>query len=117
MYIFFYLGIFSLQYLSSNTHRTAFERNMSLSPDQIGLLPPAQQEQILNGPALQPPTGVISNFDNPANGNVLSYSTFGICVFVSVLAVLINTYARFFCIKRAMIEDCKLPKPYIIVCG
>ncbi|RYO83188.1 hypothetical protein DL762_006233 [Monosporascus cannonballus] len=43
-----------------------------MSLDQLHLLPPAQQEAILNGPALAPPPGVMSNFDDPPNNNTLA---------------------------------------------
>ncbi|RYP84725.1 hypothetical protein DL770_005177 [Monosporascus sp. CRB-9-2] len=40
-----------------------------MSLDQLHLLPPAQQEAILNGPAHAPPPGVIPNFEDPPNNN------------------------------------------------
>ncbi|RYP01506.1 hypothetical protein DL764_006201 [Monosporascus ibericus] len=42
-----------------------------MSLDQLHLLPPAQQEAILNGPAHAPPPGVTPNFEDPPNNNRL----------------------------------------------
>ncbi|RYP18288.1 hypothetical protein DL765_004008 [Monosporascus sp. GIB2] len=49
-----------------------------MSLDQLHLLPPAQQEAILNGPALAPPPGVMPNFDDPPNNNMFTLVVIGI---------------------------------------
>lgn len=80
--------------------------NMSL--DQISFLPPAEQERILNGPALQPPAGIVPNFENPPSGNTLCRAVLTICLIISSLAVVNRAYSRIFCLKRVEIEDCEM---------
>ncbi|KAI1142129.1 hypothetical protein F5Y05DRAFT_369788 [Hypoxylon sp. FL0543] len=43
-------------------------------------LPPDQQAQILNGPAMQPPPGLVPNFDNPPNNSALAQAVLGLCL-------------------------------------
>lgn len=78
-----------------------------MSLDQLHLLPLAQQEAILNGPAHAPPPGVIPNLDSPPNNNALAVFAASICLVVSTVAFLIGAYAKIFCTKKIHIEDCK----------
>ncbi|KAI1410736.1 hypothetical protein F5Y13DRAFT_192062 [Hypoxylon sp. FL1857] len=78
---------------------------MSLPLDQIGSLPPAKQQAILNGPALEPPDNVTPNFTNPPNRNGLGCAAVTICLVASSLGILIRVYGRFFCVRKVFIED------------
>lgn len=71
-------------------------------------LSPQQLETLLNGPAGQPPPGVIPNFDDPPNINGLVILTLTICLVFATLAVLMRTYTKLFLIRSWDYEDCKL---------
>ncbi|KAI0914583.1 hypothetical protein F4823DRAFT_636026 [Ustulina deusta] len=76
-----------------------------MSLDQLHSLPPAQQQAILNGPALAPPAGVVPNLDNPPNGNVLCL---GIITFLLILATstfILAVYVKLFYVKKLYLED------------
>ena len=68
---------------------------------------PAQKEKFLNGPALQPPPGVVPHFVNPPNRNGLCYSVLILSICVSTIVVFLRMWARIFCVKKFRIEDCK----------
>ncbi|KAF7585979.1 hypothetical protein BBP40_009751 [Aspergillus hancockii] len=76
---------------------------MSLS--NLHLLPPHEQQVIQDGPALQPPSGVGINFNNPPNRNVIPNSVIPICLTLATLAILIRAYARFFLLRRIDVDD------------
>ncbi|KAI6360552.1 hypothetical protein MCOR25_006715 [Pyricularia grisea] len=65
---------------------------MSGVNNPIPHLPKDQQEQILSGPALAPPNGTVSNFDNPSNENGLAIGVMSLCIAVSSLCLLIRGY-------------------------
>ncbi|OTA60262.1 hypothetical protein K449DRAFT_435351 [Hypoxylon sp. EC38] len=59
----------------------------------------------LEGPALEPPSGITANFENPPNHNVYAYVAFILCLsFVSVFALL-RFYARVFYLRKVHIAD------------
>ncbi|KAI8966136.1 hypothetical protein F5Y11DRAFT_310539 [Daldinia sp. FL1419] len=78
---------------------------MSLPLDQIGSLPKAEQEAILDGPALNPPPGIVPNFENPPNQNAIGYAATTICLVAAFLGILVRTYGRFFCVRKGLVED------------
>ncbi|KAI0398144.1 hypothetical protein F5Y17DRAFT_215620 [Xylariaceae sp. FL0594] len=78
---------------------------MSISLDQIRLLPPAQQEAILNGPALQPPPGMTVNFDHPLNGNLPTLVIESFFLAISAIAVALAVYTKLFLSKRIYFEN------------
>ncbi|KAI1455750.1 hypothetical protein F4805DRAFT_434734 [Annulohypoxylon moriforme] len=78
---------------------------MSLPLDQIGSLPPADQQAILDGPALEPPANVVPNFTNPPNSNTLAYVALAICLVASSIAIIVRTYGKFVCVKKGVVED------------
>lgn len=59
-------------------------------------------------PALQPPPGITSNFDNPYNIKPEINAALGVCLGVSTVLVWLRLYTRFFIIKCHGWEDCKL---------
>lgn len=79
--------------------------------EAIPSLPHDQQELLLDGPALAPPTGVDSNFDNPDNNNGLAYGVIAACVAVATLCLMIRGYARLVLFKKLKPEDCTLLCP------
>ncbi|KAI1384221.1 uncharacterized protein F4822DRAFT_434160 [Hypoxylon trugodes] len=59
----------------------------------------------LQGPALQPPSGITPNFDNPPNRNVYAYAALIFGISLSSIFGLLRVYARLFYIKRVHIAD------------
>ncbi|KAI0096132.1 hypothetical protein GGR51DRAFT_567477 [Nemania sp. FL0031] len=69
-------------------------------------LPPNQTvASLLEGPALQPPPGVVPNFDHPWNLNTVGEVTNALCLIVTVLVVSIRVYAISVCTKKVELED------------
>ena len=73
-------------------------------------LSPAEQQAILDGPALTPPQGGSPNLDNPTNRNGTAIAVSVVCLFLLVLSVLIRTYSRLFLVRKWRIEDCMFLK-------
>ncbi|KAF2968179.1 hypothetical protein GQX73_g5381 [Xylaria multiplex] len=71
----------------------------------LSKFPPAEQEKILNRPALTPPPGVVPNFDNPPNQNDAGIATNAICLFITLVVVVLRAYAKIVCVKKLHIED------------
>lgn len=69
-------------------------------------LPPAIQQQILDGPALAPPKGVIPNLKNPPNSNVEAIVVLVVCLFLSTVAGLFRAYTRIFIVRKVYLQDC-----------
>ncbi|KAI1652732.1 hypothetical protein F4813DRAFT_376920 [Daldinia decipiens] len=76
-----------------------------MSADQFVTLSPAEQQAVLNGPALLPPDGMQSDFLNPPNHTAMAFAATTLCLVVSSLSVIIRLYSRFFCTKTPVIED------------
>ncbi|KAI0484894.1 hypothetical protein GGR56DRAFT_616032 [Xylariaceae sp. FL0804] len=76
-----------------------------MSLDQIGSLPPALQQAILDGPALAPPPGVAPDFAHPPNGNAKTLAIASLCLGLTTFAVMVRVYARFFRMKNALFQD------------
>jgi hypothetical protein len=72
------------------------------------LLTPEQQHALLEGPALTPPPGVLPNFVDPPNRNVMTYGILFTCASLSAVVVAIRVYTKAFCTRRILIEDCEL---------
>ncbi|KAJ8112121.1 hypothetical protein ONZ43_g5467 [Nemania bipapillata] len=68
-------------------------------------LTPAQQEQILNSPALQPPPGVQPDFDHPPNLNHIVYPTIILGLLLSTIFILLRIYGRWYCMKTVKVQD------------
>ncbi|KAI0179003.1 hypothetical protein GGR52DRAFT_569909 [Hypoxylon sp. FL1284] len=73
--------------------------------DAIPSLPNEQQQALLDGPALAPPKGVVSNFDNPDNNNGLAYGVIALCITVATLCLMIRAYSRLVLFKQLKVED------------
>lgn len=70
-----------------------------LSPDEL--------EKALEGPALQPPDGILPNFSNPPNLNNIESAGLLVCLVISGVFLLIRIYVKFFKLKQTHIADCK----------
>ncbi|KZZ89738.1 hypothetical protein AAL_07631 [Moelleriella libera RCEF 2490] len=68
-------------------------------------LPPEVQEQILNRPALDPPPGLVSNFDNPDNRNAAGYGIAIACFTVASISFIIRVYYRARVLRKWTAED------------
>jgi hypothetical protein len=66
---------------------------------------PEQIEALLDGPALPPPDGVVSNFVNPSNNNGLGYGLLSAMLAIATMAILFRLLARVFKTKSLRIED------------
>ncbi|KAI0970199.1 hypothetical protein F4678DRAFT_132587 [Xylaria arbuscula] len=66
-----------------------------------------------NSPALNPPEGVESNFDNPPNGNTLVISVLSISLALSSVCLLIRSLAKGVYLKRFQVEDVVIIPAYI----
>ena len=72
-------------------------------------------ESALNSPALEPPNGVIPNFERPSSGNSYAQASLGICICLSTIVVSVRIYTRFFLLKMPHLGDCELfPIPKFI---
>ncbi|KAJ5704232.1 hypothetical protein N7493_011370 [Penicillium malachiteum] len=58
----------------------------------------------LSGPALAPPAGVTSNFDNPPNNNPLAIGVFAKCASVATICILLKAYASLWIAREVQIE-------------
>ena len=65
-----------------------------------------QLVKMLDGPAVPPPAGMISNLDNPSNIDTICYLTFSLCVGFASLAVVIRIYFKHLLIRSIAYEDC-----------
>ncbi|THV53998.1 hypothetical protein BGAL_0037g00420 [Botrytis galanthina] len=68
-------------------------------------LPAAVQQQILNGPSLMPPKGVLPNFTNPSNSNHEAIIVGAVCLALSTAATLGRAYSRIFITKKVELQD------------
>ncbi|KAI0402747.1 hypothetical protein F4802DRAFT_599709 [Xylaria palmicola] len=85
---------------------------------QIHNLPQAEQDAILNGPALPVPPGIAGpNFDNPPNGDALALTAVSICLTASSLAVIVRFYAKCIRARKINIEECLMIAAFGIYVG
>lgn len=78
----------------------------SINIGDFASLTPEEQAKVLSGPALQPPDGVTSDFDHPANGTVPSHVALAIFLALITISLCGRIYVRFFT-KQLFIGDCK----------
>ncbi|RYP29951.1 hypothetical protein DL767_006484 [Monosporascus sp. MG133] len=86
-----------------------------MSGVDIASLPPEQQEQILNSPSLPAPDGVVPNFDDPPNNNVVAHVLFPIWLALITVALVGRLYTRHFYMKRLSIGDYLLMFAYAVL--
>ncbi|KAI1468107.1 uncharacterized protein F4812DRAFT_391008 [Daldinia caldariorum] len=79
---------------------------MSSALDFLSLLPPEQQQPILNGPALAPPSkDVVPNFENPPNMNRLVVAVVTVGLAIVTIAVFLRAYVKIWIVKNPQIQD------------
>ena len=61
---------------------------------------------LLEGPAIDPPTGVAPNFYSAPNLDVYVTLTITLCVFSGTLAVWLRMYTKVFILRALAWEDC-----------
>ncbi|KAF2647652.1 hypothetical protein K491DRAFT_614247 [Lophiostoma macrostomum CBS 122681] len=74
---------------------------------------------ILDGPALLPPEGVIPNFLNPTRNNTLGYIVLSLCLVLGTVAMFIRLYTQLIRLRNPQMEDCifqALFVTYIVGC-
>ncbi|KAJ2996995.1 hypothetical protein NUW58_g791 [Xylaria curta] len=70
---------------------------MSSALDPLYLLPPDQQDAIINGPALAPPrSDIVANFENPPNMNTLARAVTTITLVLVTIVAVLRAYAKIF---------------------
>lgn len=62
----------------------------------------------ISGPALAPPAGQTSHFDNPPNNNSLGLGAFLLMLAIASLFFCIRAYGKLYVIRRVEVEDGKL---------
>ncbi|KAI1361701.1 hypothetical protein F5Y08DRAFT_314086 [Xylaria arbuscula] len=58
-----------------------------------------------NRPGLEPPDGVIPDFDNPPNDNGQANAGIVICLLIVFISVSLRAYSKLFCVKQVHFED------------
>ncbi|KAI1271928.1 hypothetical protein F5Y07DRAFT_381532 [Xylaria sp. FL0933] len=58
-----------------------------------------------NRPGLEPPPGVIPDFDNPPNDNRQANAGIAICLLLVFTSVSLRAYSKLFCVKQVHFED------------
>lgn len=74
------------------------------------VLTPEQLQELLDGPAVAPPAGIIPNLAHPPNIHTVCYLTFSLCVSFTSLAVVIRMYTKRVLIRSIAYEDCEYRK-------
>ena len=62
--------------------------------------------QMLEGPALSPPAGVIPNFHDPPNLDAFVGLAISLCIGFGTLAVVLRMYTKVFILRVLAREDC-----------
>lgn len=78
-----------------------------MSDLDFSTLSPGELKDALDGPALPPPNGILSDFDNPRNHNKAGLAGLVICLTVSTVFLFIRLYMKLFKLKQPHIVECK----------
>lgn len=74
----------------------------------LSLLPLLPRQAIdLDGPTIPPPSGSVSNFDSPPNGNHIAIPIIILCAVISAISYSIRIYAKYV-MKKVNTSDCEL---------
>ncbi|KAI1735303.1 hypothetical protein F4680DRAFT_435538 [Xylaria scruposa] len=63
------------------------------------------RQSALDVPALAPPNGITSNFDDPPNNNALGYGILSTMLALASLAVFLRIFSRFMATRKLRLED------------
>lgn len=66
---------------------------------------PEMLEAVLDGPAMPPPEGEVSNFTDPPNQNGMAVAVMTVCIAVVVLCLATRAYARLVLLKRVQAQE------------
>ncbi|KAM0426271.1 hypothetical protein ACHAPT_008311 [Fusarium lateritium] len=66
---------------------------------------PEMLEAALDGPAMPPPEGKVSNFTDPPNQNGMAVAVMTVCIAVVVLCLVTRAYARLVLLKRVQAQE------------
>ncbi|KAJ0121783.1 hypothetical protein J7T55_008950 [Diaporthe amygdali] len=83
--------------------RWQHERWHSLTEFRIP--PIVTMDAILNGPAMAPPAGETSDFENPPNENGLAIGVLVTMIVISTFCVLVRLYARVYLLRKVQVEE------------
>ena len=67
---------------------------------------PKQLQAMLDGPAGVPPSGVLPDFENPANLDAFLVLTLTFALSFGTLCVVVRTYTKLFIMRFFKYEDC-----------
>ena len=70
-------------------------------------------DALLEGPAMPPPEGEVSIFDDPPNQNGLAIGVFTACTAVVVICLAIRLYAQFGLMRRAQVQEYLLVAAFV----
>ncbi|KAI0440446.1 hypothetical protein F4803DRAFT_527340 [Xylaria telfairii] len=91
---------------------------MSSSLDFLYLLPPDEQNAILNGPALAPPTiDIVPNFEHPPNKNLLARVVLALGLAFVTILIALRAYAKIFIARKLQIQDYLASLAYLSFVG
>lgn len=76
--------------------------------DILRSLPTDQRAAFLAGPALYPPAGVESVFDDPPNQNSMVRGVFIVYLTLTFAAVVLRGYCKICLVRKVLLEDCKI---------
>ena len=83
--------------------------------ENFGELSPSEQERILSTePSIQPPDGIIPNFDNPPTRNDVGIPVVTIMLLLVTITGLLRLYSRVCVPKVLKLEDCESKTTYNI---
>jgi len=68
---------------------------------------PEQLQELLNGPSMKPPAGVMPNFVDPANFHVLYIATVVLCLSFATSALFMRIYTKIYIIHKTEWADCE----------
>ena len=73
-----------------------------------GATTPAQLQELLNGPALEPTLGVTPDFENPPNYRPVGLACRIITLLLATIAICMRMYTKSFIVRKLNSADCKL---------
>ena len=66
----------------------------------------AKIKELLEGPGMKPPTGVIPSFVDPPNQLVALQAVVSLCLIIATCCVVVRAYTRFYLTRSYGWEDC-----------
>ncbi|RYP53962.1 hypothetical protein DL769_010422 [Monosporascus sp. CRB-8-3] len=80
-------------------------------------IPPSRLQDVLDGPALPPPEGVVPDFDNPPNKSTMALGALFTCLILATVFLAIRMYARFFVVRSTHLGDYLVIPAYVCFIG